>query len=181
MLVSTPGPEQTTLSGEASPHCGLARSEWHDIWKGSLKNEHTIMVFLWDPPPSYLDWKMDASASGFSPHSCVAWSAMNCHLHIPTSQAPPPQLVVKNMWWPLLTPKKCWENCLTTELMGPHLCKCCCCTVIKIVICVKNSVELNQCEIRLSGESRSKHAKYSQLQMLCYGIFPNETIILRFG
>jgi len=26
------------------------------------------------------------------------WSAMNCHLHIPTSQAPPPQLVVKNMW-----------------------------------------------------------------------------------
>lgn len=79
MLVSTPGAEQTTLSGEASPHCGLARSEWHDIWKGSLKNEHTIMVFLWDPPPSYLDWKMDASASGFSPYSWLV-----CH------ELPPP-------------------------------------------------------------------------------------------
>lgn len=54
------------------------------------------------------------------------------------------------------------------------------CTINKIIICVKNSVELNQCEIRLSGESHSKRGKYSQLQMLCYGIFLNETIIHSF-
>lgn len=50
MLVSALGPQQKTLFGAASPRCGLAGSEWHDTWKGSLRNEHTITALLWDPP-----------------------------------------------------------------------------------------------------------------------------------
>lgn len=55
MLVSTLGPKQKTLFGAASPRCGLAGGERHDAWKGSLRNKHTIMALLWDPPSSCLD------------------------------------------------------------------------------------------------------------------------------
>lgn len=97
MLLSALRPKQKELFGAASPCCGLEGNEWHGTWKGSLRNEHTIMALLWDlHPPIWISQGLsqqrpsdEAAMAGWAQHwASTTGSLESSDLAPPASQTP---------------------------------------------------------------------------------------------